>query len=507
VELGSCTVRFLVRAESDYARSDAAPGAGDDAVPLAVWAFRAADQFEPEAPEVELDVGGPDAVVSRGEGSGVEPAVALVADLLVDGAAHTGPSIDGAIARTRRLLDEGNLRWPVDVVDAIADQLAAYRSRSVRYAADQLAFLLAEVVARHRCVAGGRASPRSQVLGSEEAEETALRQLRLTGIGCRVTGDSESRTARVFLVHAEAAMVLVVDRRWEMGEGESPVGADLAGRRLAGSTLAVLAAGNVATDSARRSARRAVRIGTNRVARTTVAPSGGDWGHLPQTLVVRDLDALSSTLAALPSRLVRPRVAADLARIVEIGEMLDVRYERGAQRLSARIQAAGGGTATVSAVHRAVTPAALAAALAGEVGLPRFVSGVVHRSRGDVVVEPLAVVAGDTVVVPDVAPGEGAGALAPGGLAPQDPLVQAVDEALQVSADVAHRGLRHLTPTFHDRVGDAAARLQAVGLRRAAEAMAQLGSAVAAGADDGLTAAWASAHIRLSGPSNRRARI
>jgi hypothetical protein len=430
----------------------------------------------------------------------VEQAVALVADLLVDGAAHTGPSIDGAIARTRRLLDERNLRWPVDVVDAIADQLAAYRSRSARYAADQFASLLAEVVARHRCVAGGGASSRSQVLGTEEAEVTALRQLRLTGIGCRVAGDSESRTVRVFLVHTEAAMVLVLERRWEMSEGEALVGADLAGRRLAGSTLALLAAGNVVTDSARRSARRAVRIGTNRVARTTVAPSGGDWDHLPQTLVVRELDALSSMLAALPPRLVRPRVAADLARVIEIGEVFDLRYERGAQRLSARIRAAGGGTATVSAVHRAMTPAALdalAAALTGEIGTPRYVSGMVHRSRGDVVVDPLAVVAGDTVVVPDLAAGEGAGALAPTGAGRRDPLVQAVDEALQVSADVAHRGLRHLTPAFQDRARDAAARLRAVGLRRAAEAMAELGSAVAAGADDGVAAAWASAHIRL----------
>jgi len=75
--------------------------------------------------------------------------------------------------------------------------------------------------------------------------------------------------------------------------------------------------------------------------------------------------------------------------------------------------------------------------------------------------------------------------------------VEAVDEALQLSSDVAHRGLRHLTPTFQDRVRAAAARLQAVGLRRTAEAVVQLGSAVAAGSDDATTTAWADTHIRL----------
>ena len=405
VELGSCTVRFLVPGAIGYARSDAARGVRDDAVPLAVWAFRAADELRPEATEVELDVGGPEAMVRAEDGSGMEPAVALVADLLVDGAAHTGPSIDGSIAQTRRLLEQRNLRWPVDLVDAVADQLSAYRSRSARYAAGQFASLLAELAARHRCVAGGGVSLPSQVLGTEEAAETALRHLRLTGIGCRVTGDSESRTVRVFLAHGEAGVVLVLERRWEMEEGESSIGADLTGRRLAGSTVAVLAAGNVVTDSALRSAGRVVRIGTNRVTRTTVAASSGDWGHLPQSLVVRDLNALSSMLAALPPRLVRPRVEADLARVIEIGEMLDLRYESGAQRLTARIRAIDGGTATVSATHRALTPGALDALAAALAGRPRFVSGVIRRFRSDVVVEPLAVVAGGTVVVPDLAPG------------------------------------------------------------------------------------------------------
>ena len=47
VELSSCTVRFLVPHELGYARADAADGSRPDAIPLAVWAFRAADSADP----------------------------------------------------------------------------------------------------------------------------------------------------------------------------------------------------------------------------------------------------------------------------------------------------------------------------------------------------------------------------------------------------------------------------------------------------------------------------
>ncbi len=502
VELGSCTVRFLVPREMGYARSDAIRGSRDGAVALAVWAFRAADEIDASVVEIELEVGGKSVADQppMAKGSGVEPAIALAQDLLYDGAVHTGASIEGAFSRVRRSLERSNLRWPIDVVDGIGDQLDAYRRRSARYSPDRFAALLAELAARHRCVSGRGASLRSQVLGTEEAAETPLRRLRLTGIGCRVTGDADSRAACVYLVHGEAAAVLVLEKTWDLVEGEAPTGHDLGDRRVSGSTIASLAGGNVVTESAMRSARRAVRIASNRVAKTTIVKSAGAWADLPEGILVRDLNVLSAKLAGMPPRLVRPRVEAALVHVVEVGEVLGLSYEAGAQRLTARIQAVGGGEATVMSTHSGVTPGALdalASALGGAEDKPRFLSGIAYRFRGDLVIDPLAVVTGATVVIPDLADGDGTGALNSDGTVPEDALTGAIDEAIQLSAEVAHRGLRHLPATFSNRIDRGASRLRTVGLRRAADALARLSTGLQTSASESLTSIWIDTHIRL----------
>jgi hypothetical protein len=502
VELGSVTVRFLVPREIGYAHSDAIRGSRDDAVALAVWAFRAADEIDATAAELELEVGGRavDDQSGAAAGSGMEPALALAQDLLFDGAVHTGASIEGALTRVRRSLEVSNLRWPIDVVDGLGDQLDAYRRRGARYSPYRFAALLAELAARHRCVSGHGASLRSQVLGTEEAAETPLRRLRLTGIGCRVTGDADSRAVSVYLVHGEASVVLVLEKTWELAEGEAPTGHDLGDRRVSGSTITSLAAGNVVTESATRSARRAVRIASNRVAKTTIVRSAGAWADLPEGILVRDLKVLSAKLGGMPPRLVRSRVEADLVHVVEVGEVLGLSYEAGEQRLTARITAVGGGEATVIATHSGMTPGALdalALALGGGLGKPRFLSGIASRFRGDLVMDPLAVVAGEEVVIPDLAEGRGEGALMSDNLVTNDALTSALDEAIQLSAEVAHRGTRHLPATFSNRIDRSVSRLRAVGLRRAADSLARIGSALQGGASESLASTWTDAHIRL----------
>ena len=316
VELPSCTVRFLVPHELGYARVDAARGTRDDAVALAVWAFRVADEAGADRETVDLAVGGERLDRAAGGGSGIEPALPLLADLLHEGVAHTGPAVAAAIAQARRALDRRNLRWPVDTLDEVADQLDAYRARRARYHAEDIAALVAEIVARHRCVAGHGASLRPDVLGTEEAAETPLRLLRLTGLGGRVWGDDTTRTVEVYLAHAEAGVVLTLRRRVEVDEddGEPPSAPRLGRRKAGGVRLSDLAGGNVVTESAVRSANRVMRIAESRLARTTVTPSTGAWDGLPSGLLVRDLDAEAARLAGLPPAVVRPRVVADAVR-------------------------------------------------------------------------------------------------------------------------------------------------------------------------------------------------
>jgi hypothetical protein len=338
---------------------------------------------------------------------------------------------------------------------------------------------------------------RSQVLGTEESAETALRRLRLTGIGCRISGDTDSRSVRFYLVHGEAGAVLVLDKTWELGEGESPSGHELGERRVSGTSVAALAGGNVVTESAMRSARRAVRIASNRVAKTTVARSAGGWSDLPDSILVRDLRVLATRLAGLPPRIIRPRVEADLVHVVAVGEVSNISYAPGLQQLTARITAVDEGEATVVATHRGVTPGALDALAAALRSQPHFISGITYRFRGEVMIDPLAVVTGDSVIIPDIAAGEGTGEIEVVEEMKRDELVGALDDALKISAEVAHRGFRHLPPTFSSRIDRTASALRVVGLRRAAESMARLGAMLQAGPLARAASVWIDTQIRL----------
>ncbi|MEA2197771.1 MAG: hypothetical protein QOJ25_1822 [Solirubrobacteraceae bacterium] len=495
VELAACTVRFLVAGELGYARVDAAAGARADAIALAVWACRAADEEDGAAEVVELQVGG--SVATTLGGSGIEPALALIEDLLADGVTGTAPAAATGVAQARRAMDAANLRWPIDLLDDIAEQVEAYRARSARYDPMLAAAFVAESIARHRCVTGGGAALPVQVLGTEESAETPLRLLRLTGLGARIRGDETSRSVEVYLAHHEARVVLALRRRVDVEDGDPPSAGELGRRKAGGARLNALAAGNVVTESAVRSANRVVRIAANRVARTTVAPSGGRWDDLPPGLLIDDLDAEAARLAGLPPTIVRARVVAESVRAIRVQVVEDLHFRPGAQQLVATIRAAHG-TARLVATHTGAAPGAidaLAKALSGETGAVRFVAGHLRRHGGGIDLEPTAVATGATVIVPAFADASGE-AIATTAGAVTDRLAAEVTGALELTAELVHRGHRHLPPGWPQRAERVADSLRQTGLSAAGAAVAELAGEVRSGGRN-LVDRWADAHIRL----------
>ncbi|NUW42552.1 hypothetical protein [Nonomuraea rhodomycinica] len=493
VELATATVRFLVPGDLGFVHTDTVAGSRDDVIALAVWAFRAADELHPGAAEARVDVGGQ---AETGDGSGLERALGLAGTVLREGAAHLGQGLDAAVADVRRHLDAAGLRWPLLAVDDLAGQLAAYRDRDAQYRPELLASHVAELHARHRAVTRPDATLRAGVLGTAEAAETPLRLARLESLGCRIRAVGDRRIAEVYLAHADSAMVLVLRREWD-GDDD---GAAPARRRVAGSTLAALATGNLVTESAVRSASRTVRLATGRISRTTVTPSRGDWGALPPSLAVTDLAALGRELDALTPRPVRPRVEAELVRVVAVARVEAVTYAPGDQRLDAVIVDRAGGTATVRATHTAAAPGrldALAAVLAGEEGELRHVSGVVGRSAGGVVIEPVGLAAGGRVVVPDLRPAGGSGTLVPAEQERPEPLAAALVDTRALLAEAAHHGTSHLPPTYDDRLAAAARRLTVLGLHRVAGAVTAFAAARTSDRGEEVERAWVDAYLRL----------
>lgn len=493
VELSAVTVRFLVPGDLGYARADASRGARPDAIALAVWAFRVADAVDPAADALEVTVG--NAADGSAAVTATESVPTPLADLLNDGVAHAGPALPAIFSAALRTLDAASARWPHDALVDLLDQLAAYRDRSARHDPLLTATLITELVARQR------ASTRDwvPVLGTEEAASTPLRHLRLTGLGARITGDSESRTVETYLAHPEARIVLTLPVTTAIPDGSTPPSAAaLAARRTGSARLGDLAAGNVVTESAIRSANRSVRLSNSRVARTSVLPSTGDWSTLPPELLVGDLDAEAARLTTLAPAVIRPRVRGESLRAVVVDHVDEIRYLPGEQRLEATLHAPTG-TATISQAHTGAAPGALDAlahTLSGEAGSLRYIAGSLTRQHGRLLLHPTAVVAGQTVHVPCYA---SATHTVPSttALNPKDPLTEAITAALSLTAEVPHRGIRHLPPTWYTRAAESARALRRVGLHTAATTLEALGHSLPTASPVQALHLWATTHLRL----------
>lgn len=191
-------------------------------------------------------------------------------------------------------------------------------------------------------------------------------------------------------------------------------------------------------------------------------------------------------------------MTAEAVRAVVVEEVDDVVYHPGAQRLDVSMRAPTG-RGTVSLTHTSATAGAidaLAETLDGTPGPIRFVAGHLRLHGGEVVIEPTAVVAGSSVVVPGFAPATGVTITARGHVV-SDPLVAAVDDALAVSSEVPHRGWRHLPPGWRAHAERCADQLRRVGLHRVGTALTDLATATRAAPDHDPVARWADTHIRL----------
>lgn len=472
-ELPTATVRFLVPGELGYAHTDATDRAQQ--VAIAVWAFREADTRGLAGDDIRFAVGGPStARVASG------PALEVVTRVLSEGVANTSPVLRASIGRTADDLGESGLRWPAAAMAELGEQLDAYAARSAKHRMERCAELLAELPARFRATGAP-----ALVLGTDEQAETRLRRIRLIALGARVRGAPGERVAEVYF--AGDSSVLVLKTRWDTGE-EPVTGHELARRRIAGTTLGALATSNVVSETAVRSASRALRLGTARIGAMSVTPVGAAWDDLPA--VVRDFAAAAEQLADLPPKLVRPRVEAEDIAVVEIAEVCELGYHPGAQRLDAVIADAAGARARITATHSGICPGRLDALHRAMASGPTHLSGALRRAGRELLIEPLAVRTEAGVLVPDLAADGRIELLGPPPTVDQDPLRSALTAAESVLAEAAHRGLSHAPPTLRTRAEHTAATLAGVGLRAMAAAMTNL-------ATEWTADSWTAAQIRM----------
>lgn len=465
VELPSCTVRFLVPNDAAYARCDCRVATGCEHVPLAVWAFREA---EPGPAIHEQLVELPPSDAAKLEATPMSAAMELVSGLLLDGAVHGGGSVGAAFAQARRGVESAAMRWPADVLEELEAKLTAYRGRHATYRGDVVGELICELFARERAARRVSEVPTQLVLGVGEARETALGHVRLESLGAELHEHEAGVRARVFFADTDSATVLVLERSWPHGEddAERPTSETYGRRQVVGARLDAMARGRVVSTLAKRRANRALLLGRGRIAQTAVTPQSGAWDQLPEPIYVPDLEAEVVRRRRRPPRFLRARVLAEDVRAIAVDEVVDLVYRPGQQLLEAVVRDPQGCELHLSLEHRRVTPHALdaaTAALAGEHGELRFVSGALVVAGGKLTMRPLAFVT-DAVVVPDFAAETQAVPIPQRDVRTSpDALFESLSAGLALLDEAAHRGLRH-GGDLEARLRGSASKLRGLGL-------------------------------------------
>jgi hypothetical protein len=459
--LPSCTVRFLVPRDVAYARCDCVEAGACEHLAIAVWAFRE---------------GKKDGVVSLGgkalgerEHAALAAALELAREILAAGVVRPAPSA-ARFAEVRSRCAGLGMVWIASLLADLEQTLEAYHARSALYGAHEVHELVVELAARARAAhAAGAELPPRYLLGEDEAPETKLDHVRLVSLGARVLADGKTRHAEVFLADPDAAMVLVLAKRWSDSDDDGP---KLARRSVAARiSLGQLAAGQLVSKAVKRRANHSLEIAGSRTRESSVTPQRGDWGSLPSPLCVRDVAAHLAALRARPPRMLRPRVLAEGVCAVAVKSVRDVFYVPAEQSVVAILEDAAGTLLRAVVTHRAVAPHALDAAAAALSAEVRFVSGDLV-TRGPEPTLEIVAIAGKELVVPDLADVVEAPSLAravPRSAA--DPLTEALAAATSLLEETLHTGLASLP---HERLRAAAARLDEVGLASLAARMGAL---------------------------------
>lgn len=492
--LPACTVRFLVPRDIAYARCDCAIGTGCEHVVLAAWAFRQAGKLEADK---TIALG--KAQKTDGEThKALAQAEDLTAMLLRIGIANVTAGVQGRFAKVRAALEDEGLVWPMGVVDDLEQQLDAYAARSARYSTRQVLDLATELAARARAAKAGGELPARFILGEDEVKETLLDHVRLVSLGARVEADGKFRDAEVFLADPDTGVVLVLKKRWELGEKDKPEDGPALARRAVAQRLQLgaLAHGQIVSKAVKRKANREMTLGTTRTAQTSVTPQRGDWDGLPVPLLVKNLSRIGEHMREAAPRLLRPRVLCEGMHVLAVGKLEEMGYLSAEQELWAVVTDAEGEQLRIRKRHKTVAPFSLEATAAALAKGVRFIAGEIERDHGGLVMDPVGLVTADGVVVPDLA------ASAPKLDVPRaqahvhpDPMDDVLARATSVLEEGLHAGLDRASGETVRRLKETAALAESLGLSGLGTRLLRV--AETAG-KEAAPAAWMDAAIRTA---------
>lgn len=485
VELPHSTVRFLVPHELTLARSSASDEATPESIALAVWAVREADARHNDT----VHVGG--SVMPESTTAGA--ALLLARTVLVDGVAHLTEVQYVALRRTVRSIQAGTAVWLADACAELLDQVEAYRSRHAGHSRIRAATVIAEIDARVRVGRSQDSSIAATALGTNTPSETPLRKTRLIALGTHVTGTGPNIRADLYFAEPDSDTVHLLQTEWTEPSGEIPTGHALSKRRVAGTTIEALASSTVVTESAVRQANHRIRLGRRGIGRTAIMPLSTDTWTKSLT-VVNDYTAEYTRLAGRTPSVVSERILTRGVGVVHVESVLSKEYSSASQQLTIRVRDERQTAAEVVVDYRSYAPRAMDAVDSCLSTGPAAVAGRLSIRNGLLQISPFAIAGVGGVVVPDLEAPDTATSTLP---TRTDLLQSAPNTALELLADLAHKGLRHASATDTTYLRRSAVQLAGSGMTTTASALTRVADSVSGDIGD-LLDAWLHALLRLA---------
>lgn len=496
--LPSATVRYWGGAAIATARCDCLRASACEHVALGVWAFRAGESQDPDAPQLVVRLGAP----GRREAIDRAPFEQLVDVLARHGVAAGNAAAMQCLSSARIAAAEA--AWIGLLLSELEGWSEAYEKRSALYEAAQGVDLVAELALR--LAAGRLPGNASAVLGVGQGGETAMDRLRLMCLGARTRRDGEARRTTLMMADIDTGTRLVLAHDWQVPEARRADEAGLrAAERLApGVRLEALAQGQLLAQQAARRADGSVRLARARSAQNSVLPQAADWALLRSPVRFDSVAALRAEQAAHPVAALQPRHAARRFVVFSPAGVEPPAYNANAQCVLAVLRDARGEALVLQRFHERHAPQALdaiAAATTGRHGALRHVTGVLSWNHGVPHLEPWALGCEGVAIVPDFAGPSGALADLPLGRAddghPDAGMLQlqALREHL---AGLLHHGLPRLPRQWAADGAALARRLDDGGLRTLGERLRGLAASVAAARASPADTALAPALMELA---------
>lgn len=496
-QLPMCSVRFFARGSIAHARCDCRQGGNCAHVVLAVLAFAQAERLGPLQAPHTLQLRRADTASDAASGWGAAAEAlhadidALLLSLWLDGGAQPLIAIATRIQTLRTRARAQGWCWIDDALAELRHLLQARQARSTRFAPLALLDLVVGLWARLQSAAqlacqAAPALPAAQVLGIGVNGEVALDRLRLVSLGAALWRDEREEGASVLWADPDTQSVTVMARQWPL-EAQAPP--HIGERRVAGHPLRQLAASQVITQRATRSANGTINVAAQRQHTGLLPLSPRAWDELGAPLRHPDPAALAAHLARQPPAFTQPRVAAAgiaggapaAFHVVQVDALqtAHVGWDPVTQTLHAELVARDGQGTGLRLLHphRAAAPDAvdvLARVLDGHYGALRAVAGNVHLQGGALVMQPTALLTDTQAVVPQVHPPVAPLPVPAIAAAGSTPLL----DTLEQLALLLQQGLRHQHGGGWDRVQEQAHRLQLAGYRQAAAQLRELRAAM-----------------------------